>query len=75
MSDNCPFLEAAGIGLANSGLRLVSVKYGADSIEIEDKRAIEICEHCPLEKCILDVNLHGKSREQYIWEQLRRLTK
>lgn len=71
MSDNCPFLAAAGIGIANSGLRLISVKYGADALEIEDKRVIEICRNCPLERCILEVSLRGKSKEKYIKEQLK----
>lgn len=72
MSDNCPFLEAAGVGIANSGLRFVSVKYGADVIEIENKRAIEICEDCPLEKCIYDMRIgRGKSMGKYITEQLK----
>lgn len=31
----------------------------------------EICEHCPLEKCIYDIDLRGKSQKQFLQEQLK----
>lgn len=45
----------------------------AKGIKFNDNsaRGTEICQNCPLEKCIFEVKLKGKDKEQYIREQLK----
>jgi len=47
----------------------------AEGIKHNDNsaRGTEICQNCPLKKCIYEANLRGKSKEKYIREQLKLL--